>query len=54
MSLLEHPDAIALLADAEVSAADVRGCRRGLERFLRRYLPAEKQGRQQAYRLVSQ
>ena len=39
MSLLEHPDAVALLADAEVSAADVRGCRRGLERFLRRYLP---------------
>src|ERR1700676_607842 len=39
MSLLEHPDAVALLDDAEVSAADVRGCRRGLERFLRRYLP---------------
>jgi SRSO17 transposase len=39
MSILEHPDAIALLADAEVSAADVRGCRRRLERFLRRYLP---------------
>jgi SRSO17 transposase len=39
MSLLEHPDAVALLADAEVSAADVRGCRRDLERFLRRYLP---------------
>ncbi len=39
MSLLEHPDAVALLADAEVSAADVRGCRRRLERFLRRYLP---------------
>ena len=39
MSLLEHPTAQALLADAEVSAADVRGCRRGLERFLQRYLP---------------
>ena len=39
MSLLEHPTAQALLGDAEVSAADVRGCRRGLERFLRRYLP---------------
>jgi SRSO17 transposase len=38
-SLLEHPTAQALLADAEVSAADVRGCRRRLERFLRRYLP---------------
>jgi SRSO17 transposase len=39
MSLLEHPAAQALLADAEVSAADVRGCRRRLEGFLRRYLP---------------
>ena len=38
-SLLEHPTAQALLADAEVCAADVRGCRRRLERFLRRYLP---------------
>jgi SRSO17 transposase len=37
-SLLEHPTAQGLLADAEVSAADVRGCRRRLERFLRRYL----------------
>ncbi|MGH7750431.1 MAG: IS701 family transposase, partial [Candidatus Dormibacteria bacterium] len=39
MSLLEHPKAQALLADAEVSAQDVRGCRRRLERFLQRYLP---------------
>ncbi len=39
MSLLEHPDAVALLDDAEVSAADVRGCRRRLERFLQRNLP---------------
>ena len=39
MSLLEHPTAQALLGDAEVSAADVHGCRRGLERFLRHYLP---------------
>ena len=39
MSLLEHPAAQALLADAEVSAADVRGCRRRLAGFLRRYLP---------------
>jgi hypothetical protein len=28
MSLLEHPTAQALLADAEVSAAAVAGCRR--------------------------
>jgi SRSO17 transposase len=39
MSLLEHPTAQALLADAEVSADAVRGCRRRLERFLHRYLP---------------
>jgi SRSO17 transposase len=39
MSLLEHPTAQALLADAEVSAADVRGCGQRLERFLQRYLP---------------
>ena len=39
MSLLEHPTAQALLADAEVSAAAVAGCRRCLERFLQRYLP---------------
>jgi SRSO17 transposase len=39
MSLLEHPTAQALLADAEISAASVRGCRHRLERFLRRYLP---------------
>jgi SRSO17 transposase len=39
MSLLEHPTAQALLADAEVSAAAVAGCRRRLADFLRRYLP---------------
>jgi SRSO17 transposase len=39
MSLLEHPTARALLADAEVSAADVSGCRRRLHAFLQRYLP---------------
>lgn len=39
MSLLEHPTAQALLADAEISAASVRGCSRRLERFLQRYLP---------------
>jgi SRSO17 transposase len=38
-SLLEHPQAQALLADAEVSAAAVRGCRDRLTAFLRRYLP---------------
>jgi SRSO17 transposase len=39
MSLLEHPTAQALLADAEISAASVRGCRHRLQRFLQRYLP---------------
>jgi SRSO17 transposase len=38
-SLLEHPQAQALLADAEVSPAAVRGCQGRLEHFLRRYLP---------------
>jgi SRSO17 transposase len=39
MSLLDHPTAQALLADADVSAADVVGCRLRLEDFLQRYLP---------------
>jgi SRSO17 transposase len=39
MSLLEHPTAQALLADAEVSAVDVASCRHRLESFLQRYLP---------------
>jgi SRSO17 transposase len=39
MSLLEHPKAQALLADAEISPAMVRGCRDRLQGFLRRYLP---------------
>lgn len=38
-SLLDQPDAQALLADAEVSAAAVRGCGQRLAYFLRRYLP---------------
>src|SRR5438309_1420433 len=39
MSLLEHPDAQPLLADAELSAAAVRSCAGRLEAFLARYLP---------------
>jgi SRSO17 transposase len=39
MSLLDHPEAQALLDDAEVSPDDVRGCRDHLASFLRRYLP---------------
>jgi SRSO17 transposase len=39
MSLLEHPTAQALLADAEVSPDAVRGCVGRLQGFLQRYLP---------------
>ena len=39
MSLLEQPEAKALLVDAELSSATVRGCRGRLQGFLRRYLP---------------
>src|SRR4051794_31935802 len=39
MSLLEHPDAQALLADAVVTPEQVRGCRDRITDFLRRYLP---------------
>jgi len=39
MSLLEHPQAQSLLADAQVTAGQVRGCRRRLESFLARYVP---------------
>src|SRR4051812_50161253 len=39
MSLLEHPDAQALLADAIVTPDVVRGCQDRLTTFLQRYLP---------------
>jgi SRSO17 transposase len=39
MSLLEHPTAQALLADAVISTEAVAGCQRLLEDFLQRYLP---------------
>ena len=39
MSLLEHPDAQALLADAVVTPDAVRGCQDRLTTFLQRYLP---------------
>jgi SRSO17 transposase len=42
MSLLEHPLAQALLADAEVSAADVRGCHQRLQRYLPRFYRQEQ------------
>src|SRR5512135_1868466 len=39
MSLLDHPDAQALLADAAVTPDQVRGCQDRLTAFLGRYLP---------------
>jgi SRSO17 transposase len=39
MSLLEHPKAQALLADATLTAAAVRHCQEHLTQFLQRYLP---------------
>src|SRR5262249_44824746 len=39
MSLLDHAEAQVLLADAEVSPDDVRGCRDHITPFLKRYLP---------------
>jgi hypothetical protein len=39
MDILEYPDAQALLADAELSAAAVGSCARHLEAYVARYLP---------------
>src|SRR5262245_17038871 len=39
LSLLDHPDAQALLADAAVSPHQARGCKDRVAAFLRRYLP---------------
>lgn len=39
MTILEHPEAQALLQDAEVAAADVRSCADSLTTFAQRYLP---------------
>ena len=41
MSLLEHPDAQALLADAVVTPEQVRGCQDRITTFLKRYLPPD-------------
>ncbi len=37
VSLLDYPEARALLADAEISTGDVWGCRDLVIRFLKRY-----------------
>ena len=39
MSLLDHPDAQAVLADAVLTPEAVQGCRDRLTQFLERYLP---------------
>ena len=46
--LLERPQAKALLADADVSAAAICGCQQRLERFLHRYLPLFYRAEQRA------
>jgi SRSO17 transposase len=48
MSLLEHPDAQALLADAVVTPEQVRGCQDRLTSFLERYLPCFYRAEQRA------
>jgi SRSO17 transposase len=48
MSLLEHPDAQALLADAVVTPGQVRGCQDRLTSFLERYLPCFYRAEQRA------
>jgi SRSO17 transposase len=48
MSLLDHPDAQALLADAAVTPDQVRGCQDRLTTFLQRYLPRFYRAEQRA------
>jgi len=48
MSLLDHPEAQALLADAVLTPEAVRGCRDRLTRFLQRYLPCFYRAEQRA------
>ena len=55
MSLLESPQAQALLDEGTVEASDLSGCRARLARFLARYLPSfyRKEQRQNACLVVS-
>src|SRR5512144_2159357 len=48
MSLLDHPEAQALVADAVLTPEAVRGCRDRLTRFLERYLPRFYRAEQRA------
>jgi SRSO17 transposase len=52
MSLLDHPDAQALLADAVLSPESVRGCQDRLTAFLARYLPRFRRLEQRASALL--
>jgi SRSO17 transposase len=52
MSLLEHPEAQALLAEAELTADSVRSCAQGLTWFIERYLPWFSRKEQHEHALV--
>src|SRR5438270_179557 len=49
MSLLDHPDAQALLADAAVTPEQVRGCQDRITTYLQRYLPRFYRAEQRAH-----
>ncbi|HZY88393.1 MAG TPA: IS701 family transposase [Gemmataceae bacterium] len=52
MDLLDHPEALQLLADADLSAADVRSCAQRLEVFAQRYLPLFHRAEQRPHALT--
>jgi SRSO17 transposase len=49
MSLLDHPDAQVLLADAVVTPDEVRGCQDRITDFLQRYLPRFSRAEQRTH-----
>src|SRR5881227_1451916 len=52
MSILDHPDAQALLAGADLSAAAVRSCPDRLTAFAQRYLPLFHRSEQRDHALT--
>src|SRR5947209_10030471 len=52
MDILDHPDAQALLRDAELSATAVRSCAAPLTRFAQRYLPLFHREEQRGHALT--
>ena len=52
MDILEHPDAQALLQDADLSADDVRSCAGRLTAFVQRYLPLFHREEQRGHALT--